>query len=200
MSWLPSRQVVFGEFSHCLTWLAVSAASVTPVWKSSKKSPIKRRRSWGSRSMIWFARRSLSWISGRISQRIPSVLAVPLSCTMTPAIASLPYTLEVFYRHAGPGASVVRTLARLREDYFDAVGPERRLTPFGPIRIRTVICKGNGFFDCIGFNVPGQFSSFVRDDLKCHFRLFSISITSLSNDFHNPATPTSLSHDRCGAS
>src|ERR1035437_7825851 len=138
--------------------------------------------------MIWFARRSLSWISGRISQRI--VVAV---------IGSLPCTLEVFYRHAGPSASVVRTLARLREDYFDAVGPERRLTPFGPIRIRTVICKGNGFFDCIGFNGPGQFSYFVRDDRKCHFRLLSISSTSLSDYFHNPATSTSLIHDRCGA-
>src|ERR1035437_5951250 len=85
---------------------------------------------------------------------------------------SLPRTLEVFCRHAGPSASVVRTLARLREYYFDAVGPERRLTPFGPIRIRTVICKGNGFFDCIGFNGPGQFSYFVRDDRKYHFRSF----------------------------
>src|ERR1039457_1796185 len=39
MSWLPRRQVVFGEFSHSFTCLAVSAASVTPVRKSSKKSP-----------------------------------------------------------------------------------------------------------------------------------------------------------------
>src|ERR1019366_6595280 len=160
MSWLPRRQVVFGEFSHCFTWLAVSAASVTPVWKSSKKSPISRRRSWGSRSMIWFARRSLSWISGRISQRI--VVAV---------IGSLPCTLEVFCRHAGPGASVVHALARLHEYYFDAVGPERRLTPFSPICVRTVICKGDGFLDCIGFNGSGQFSYFVRDDRKFHFRL-----------------------------
>src|SRR5450756_995456 len=112
-------QDVFGSFSHRFTWLAVSAASVTPVRKSSKKSPIKRRRSCGSRSMIWFARRSLSWISGRISQRI--VVAV---------IGSLPRAFEVFYRHAGSGASVVHALATLREDYFDAVGPERRLTPF----------------------------------------------------------------------
>src|ERR1019366_1623400 len=141
MSWLPSRQVVFGEFNHCFTWLAVSAASVTPVWKSSKKSPIRRRRSCGSRSMIWFARRSLSWISGRISQRIGVAV-----------IGSLPLTLEVFYRHAGPGASVVHTLATLREDYFDAVGPERRLTPFLPIRIRAVIWKGDGVLDGIGFN------------------------------------------------
>jgi hypothetical protein len=43
------------------------------------KSPIWSRWSCGSRSMIWFARRSLSWMSGRISQRIPSVLAVPHS-------------------------------------------------------------------------------------------------------------------------
>src|ERR1022692_1199647 len=108
MSRLPRRQVVVGEFSHCFTWLAVSAASVTPVRKSSKKSPIRSSRSRGSRSIIWFARRSLSWISGRISQRI--VVAV---------IGSLPLTLEVFYRHAGPGASVVHALATLREDYFD---------------------------------------------------------------------------------
>src|ERR1017187_5458319 len=188
MSWFPSRQVVFGEFSHCLTWLAVSAASVTPVWKLSKKSPIRRRRSCGSRSMIWFARRSLSWMSGRISQRI--VVAV---------IGSLPCTLEVFYRHAGPGASVVRTLARLREYYFDAVGPERRLTPFGPIRIRTVICKGDGLLDCIGFNGSGQLSYFVRDDRECHFSLLPVSSISLSNTFHKPATSTSLIHDRCGA-
>src|ERR1019366_5773749 len=160
MSWLPSRQVVSGELSHCFTWLAVSAASVTPVWKSSKKSPIRRRRSWGSRSMIWFARRSLSWISGRISQRI--VVAV---------IGSLPCTLEVFYRHAGPSASVVRALARLREDYFDAVGPERRLTPFAPVCRRTVICKGDGVLDGIGFDGSGQFSYFVRNDLEFHFRL-----------------------------
>src|ERR1039457_7035597 len=160
MSWLPRRQVVFGEFSHFFTWLAVSAASVTPVRKSSKKSPLKSRRSCGSRSMIWFARRMLSWISGRISQRI--VVAV---------IRSLPRTLEVFHRHAGPGACIVRTLARLREDYFDAVGPERRLTPFGPVCRRTVICKGDGFLDCIGFNGSGQFSYFVRDDREFHFRL-----------------------------
>src|ERR1035441_1264564 len=164
MSWLPRRQVVVGEFSHSFTWLAVSAASVTPVRKSSKKSPIRRRRSCGSRSMIWFARRSLSWMSGRISQRIVVVV-----------IASLPCTLEVFYRHAGPGASVVHALARLREDYFDAVGPERRLTPFGPIRIRTPICKGDGLLDCIGFNGSGQFSYFVRDDREFHFRLLSVS-------------------------
>src|ERR1035441_3383620 len=106
MSWLPRRQVVVGEFSHSFTWLAVSAASVTPVRKSSKKSPIRRRRSCGSRSMIWFARRSLSWISGRISQRIVVVVAV---------IVSLPRALEVFCRHAGPSASVVHTLATLRE-------------------------------------------------------------------------------------
>src|SRR5664280_2803995 len=99
-------------------------------------------------------------MSGRISQRI--VVAV---------IGALPLTLEVFYRHAGPGASVVHALARLREDYFDAVGPERRLTPFCPIRGRTVIGKGNGFFDGIGFDGPGQFSYFVRDDRKCHLRL-----------------------------
>src|ERR1039458_6203035 len=140
MSWLPRRQVVFGEFSHCFTWLAVSAASVTPVRKSSKKSPIKRRQSCGSRSMIWFARRSLSWISGRISQRI--VVAV---------IGSLPRTLEVFCRHAGPSASVVHALARLRAYQFDTVGPERRLTPFCPVCRRTVICKRDGFFDGIGF-------------------------------------------------
>src|ERR1039458_5874073 len=114
MSWLPRRQGVFGEFSHCFTWLAGSAASVTPVRKSSKKSPIKRSRSCGSRSMICFARRSLSWISGRISQRI--VVAV---------IGSLPRAFEVFYRHAGPGASVVHALATLRDDYFDAVGSDR---------------------------------------------------------------------------
>src|ERR1035437_8542954 len=160
MSWLPRRQVVFGSFSHRFTWLAVSAASVTPVRKSSKKSPIRRRRSCGSRSMICFARRSLSWISGRISQRI--VVAV---------IGSLPCTFEVFYRHAGPGASVVHTLTRLREYYFDAVGPERRLTPFGPIRIRTVICTGNGLLDCIGFNGSGQFSYFVRDKREYHFQI-----------------------------
>src|ERR1035441_8620605 len=161
MSWLPRRQVVFGEFSHCFTWLAVSAASVTPARNKKKKEPSKSSRACGSRSMICFARRSLSWISGRISQRI--VVAV---------IGSLPRAFEVFYRHAGSGASVVHTLATLREDYFDAVGPERRLTPFGPIRIRTVICKGNGFFDCIGFNGPGQFSYFVRDDREYHFRSF----------------------------
>src|ERR1017187_10277826 len=136
MSWLPRRQVVVGEFSHCFTWLAVSAASVTPVRKSSKKSPIRSSRSCGSRSMIWFARRSLSWISGRIGQRI--VVAV---------IGSLPLTLEVIYRHAGPGASVIRTLPTLREDYFEAVGPERRLTQFWPIHNRAVICKGDEFFD-----------------------------------------------------
>src|ERR1039457_5972777 len=161
ISWLPRRQVVLGEFSHCFTWLAVSAASVTPVRKSSKKSPIRSSRSCGSRSMIWVARRSLSWISGRISQRI--VVAV---------IRSLPRTLEVFCRHAGPSASVVHALATLREDYFDAVGPERRLTPFGPIRIRTGICKGDGFFDGIRFNGPGQFSYFVRDKREYHFRSF----------------------------
>src|SRR5664280_3491239 len=97
--------------------------------------------------MIWFARRSLSWISKRISQRI--VVAV---------IGSLPCTFEVFYRHAGLGASVVHALARLREYYFDAVGPERRLTPFGPVCRRTVICKGDSLLDCIGFNGSGQFS------------------------------------------
>src|ERR1019366_1432580 len=161
ISWLPRREVVFGSFSHRFTWLPVSAASVTPVRKSSKKSPIKRRRSCGSRSMIWFARRSLSWISGRISQRI--VVAV---------IGSLPCTFEVFCRHAGPSASIVHTLATLREYYFDAVGPERRLTPFGPIRIRTVICKGDGFFDRLSFNGSGQFSYFVRDDREYHFRSF----------------------------
>src|ERR1035441_9681025 len=160
MSWLPKRQVVFGEFSHSFTWLAVSAASVAPVLKSSKKSPIRRRRSCGSRSMIWFARRSLSWISGRISQRI--VVAV---------IESLPCTFEVFYRHAGPGASVVHALARLREYYFDAVGPESRLTPFGPVCRRTVICLGNGVLDGFGFDGSGQFSYFVRDDREYHFRL-----------------------------
>src|SRR5674476_924220 len=89
-------------------------------------------------------------MSGRISQRI--VVAV---------IGSLPCTLEVFCRHAGPSASVVHALATLREDYFDAVGPERRLTPFGPIRIRTVICKGDGFFDRLSFNGSGQFSYFA---------------------------------------
>src|ERR1017187_8263625 len=99
-------------------------------------------------------------MSGRISQRI--VVAV---------IGSLPCTLEVFCRHASPGASVVHTRARLLEYYFDAVGPERRLTPFGPIRIRTVICKGDGLLDCIGFNGSGQFSYFVRDDREFHFRL-----------------------------
>src|ERR1035437_2656530 len=99
-------------------------------------------------------------MSGRISQRI--VVAV---------IGSLPCTLEVFYRHAGPGASVVHALAGLRGHQFDAVGPERRLTPFGPIRIRTVICKGDGLLDCIGFNGSGQLSYFVRDDRECHFRL-----------------------------
>src|ERR1019366_9573444 len=161
MSWLPRRQVVFGSLSHFFTWLAVSAASVTPVRKSSKKSPIRSRRSCGSRSMIVLPRRSLSWISGRISQRI--VVAV---------IGSLPLTLEVFYRHAGPGASVVYALATLREDYFDAVGPERRLTPFCPIRGRTVICKGDGFFDRLSFNGPGQFSYFVRDKREYHFRSF----------------------------
>src|ERR1039458_7382865 len=110
--------------------------------------------------MIWFARRSLSWMSGRISQRI--VVAV---------IGSLPCTLEVFCRHAGSSASVVHALARLREDYFDAVGPERRLTPFCPVCRRTVICKGDGLLDCIGFNGSGQFSYFVRDDREFHFRL-----------------------------
>src|ERR1035437_4388598 len=187
MSWLPRRQVVFGEFSHCFTWLAVSAASVTPVRKSSKKSPIRRRRSCGTRSMIWLARRSWSWISGRISQRI--VVAV---------IGSLPCTLEVFYRHAGPGTSIVHALARLRVHQFDAVGPKGRLTPFCLIRGRTVICKRDGFFDGIGFDRPAQFSYLVRDDLEYRFRLLGSS-TSLSNDFHNPATSTSLSHDRCGA-
>src|ERR1017187_1200685 len=152
--------MVLGELSHCFTWVAVSAASVTPVRKSSKKSPIRSRRSCGSRSMIWFARRSLSWMSGRISQRI--VVAV---------IGSLPCTLEVFHRHAGPGASVVHALARLREDYFDAVGPERGLTPFGPVCRRTVICKGDGLLDCICFDGSGQFSYFVRDDREFHFRL-----------------------------
>src|ERR1035437_8106408 len=94
----------------------------------------------------------------------------PLSL-MTPAIGSLPCTLEVFYPHAGPSASVVHALATLREDYFDAVGPERRLPPFGPIRIRTVICKGDGFFDRLSFNGSGQFSYLVRDDREYHFRL-----------------------------
>src|ERR1017187_1594946 len=55
------------------------------------------------------------------------------------------------------------------EPYFDAVGTERRLTPFGPIRIRTVICKGDGLLDCIGFNGSGQFSYFVRDDREYQF-------------------------------
>src|ERR1019366_2422447 len=127
-------------------------------------------------------------MSGRISQRI--VVAV---------IRTLPRAFEVFCRHAGPSASVVHTLATLREDNFDAVGPERRLTPFSPICVRTVICKGDGFFDCIGFNGSGQFSYFICDDLEYHFRLPSVSSTSLSNDFHTPATSTSLSHDRCGA-
>src|ERR1035437_2320257 len=112
---------------------------------------------------------------------------------------SLPRTLEVFCRHAGPSASVVHTLATLREYYFDAVGPERRLTPFSPIRGRTVVCKGDGLLDCIGFNGSGQFSYFVRDDRKYHLQLLSVANVSLSNDFHNPATSTSLSHDRCGA-
>src|ERR1017187_10948857 len=143
MSWFPRRQVVFGEFSHCFTWLAVSAASVTPVRKSSKKSPIKSRRSCGSRSMICFARRSLSWMSGRISQRI--VVAV---------IGSPPCNLEVFYWHTGPGASVVHALAGLRAHQFDAVGPKGLLTPFCPIRGRTVICKGDGVLDGIGFDRP----------------------------------------------
>src|ERR1035437_5905888 len=99
-------------------------------------------------------------MSGRISQRI--VVAV---------IGSLPRTLEVFCRHAGPSASVVHALATLREDYFDAVGPERRLTPFGPIRIRTVICNGDGFFDRLSFNGSCPFSYFVRDNREYHFRL-----------------------------
>src|ERR1035437_3105825 len=96
-------------------------------------------------------------MSGRISQRI--VVAV---------IRTLPRAFEVFCRHAGPGASVVHALATLREDNFDAVGPKRRLTPFCPIRGRTVVRKGDGLFDCIGFNNPGQFSYFVRDDREYH--------------------------------
>src|ERR1022692_4385415 len=90
-------------------------------------------------------------MSGRISQRI--VVAV---------IGSLPCALEVLYRHAGPGTSIIPALARLRAHQFDAVGPKGRLTPFGPIRIRTVICKGDGFFDRLSFNSSGQFSYFVR--------------------------------------
>src|SRR5664280_1969512 len=135
----------------------------------------------------------------RVSYRIGSVLAVPHLSTMTPVIRTLPRAFEVFCRHAGPSASVVHTLATLREDNFDAVGPKRRLTPFCPIRGRTVVRKGDGLFDCIGFNNPGQFSYFVRDDNKYHFRLLCVSSTSLSNYFHNPATSTSLIHDRCGA-
>src|SRR5664280_2749739 len=135
----------------------------------------------------------------RVSYRIGSVLAVPHLSTMTPVIRTLPRAFEVFCRHAGPSASVVHTLATLREDNFDAVGPKRRLTPFCPIRGRTVVRKGDGLFDCIGFNNPGQFSYFVRDDNKYHFRLLCVSSTSLSNYFHNPATSTSLIHDRSGA-
>src|ERR1035441_5771686 len=135
----------------------------------------------------------------RVSYRIGSVLAVPHLSTMTPVIRTLPRAFEVFCRHAGPSASVVHTLATLREDNFDAVGPKRRLTPFCPIRGRTVVRKGDGLFDCIGFNNPGQFSYFVRDDNKYHFRLLCVSSTSRSNYFHNPATSTSLIHDRCGA-
>ena len=85
---------------------------------------------------------------------------------MVAVIGSLPRTLEVFYRHTGPGASGVYALARLHVYQFDAVGPKGRLTPFCPIRGRTVICKRDGFFDGIGFNCPGQFSYFVRDDLE----------------------------------
>ena len=91
---------------------------------------------------------------------------------MTPVIRTLPRAFEVFCRHAGPSASVVHTLATLREDYFDAVGPERRLIPFSPIRSRTVVCKGDGFFDRLSFNGSGQFSYFVRDDREYHFRSF----------------------------
>src|ERR1017187_2279384 len=96
-------------------------------------------------------------------------------------------------------ASVVHALTRLRAHQFDAVGPESLLTPFCPIRGRTVICLGNGFLDGIGFNGSGQFSYLICDDLECHFRLLLYRVTSLSNDFRNPATSTSLSHDRCGA-
>src|ERR1019366_8126547 len=134
-------------------WCSVSSALASPGWRCRRHRSRRSgncRRSRPSEGDGRAARRSLSWISGRISQRI--VVAV---------IGSLPRTLEVFCRHAGPSASVVNALATLREDYFDAVGPERRLTPFGPIRIRTVICKGDGFFDGIRFNGPGQFSYFV---------------------------------------